>query len=337
MMDSVARVLRSSLGGGRSFSGVSAPLIVLQDDGYDTVGGDVVFRHLVDRLCHSAVIVCLENPPEVYMESNTVIDCFTNPCGLDNVTDKKGYREHAWLMEDTSTLEKLEEEIYMGIESSDRGSVVVGVDGVSSLVQHVGSRPVAHMLSRVRRHPKVECLVIYLHADMHGPEDLALVSHDALCLVRLVPGWGLAVDQSRPGDSIGKCILCIKRSHGCKRTETYEYWMDEEKGVRIEFVKERHQVSSLTAESASVMKQMQSNMKLELSEEEKKAKTSVVLPYEHQGHHDAYHTNDYRDYLPAEAGGYGPSGHLGRILYVRESDSEDDFDSDEDPDDDLDI
>ena len=50
-MDSIARIIRSSLGHvGKSSTGVCAPLVVLEDDGYDTVGDDVVFRRVLDRL-----------------------------------------------------------------------------------------------------------------------------------------------------------------------------------------------------------------------------------------------------------------------------------------------
>lgn len=350
-MDSIARVIRSSIGhAGKSSSVVGAPLVVLEDDGYDTVGGDVVFRRILDRLVslHDddfAAAVCVENPPDVYMESSSktnrqciVIDCFTNPCGLSMVK-KKVDRQYAWMGGDS--LEKLEETIQESFVVYDSCSAVVGIDGMSCFVKHFGPRPVAHFLSRLRRHPRVRCVVIYLHADIHeeSPQDLAMVSQDVLCHVQLVPGWGLALDQSRPGDSIGKLILRVKKTQGCKKTEVFEYWMDGEEGLRMESRGERQKTSQASepASVTSVSQQMQSNMKLELSEEERRAKTNVVLPYEHQGHQDAYQTNDYRDYLPAEAGGHGPSGHLGHIVYIRDSDSDGEYDSDEDPDDDLDI
>lgn len=353
-MDAVARVVRSSSGGSRC---QRSPLVVVQDDGYDTVGGDVVFRRLLDRLRgDEAVIVCLDTPPHVYSmggeDSLQLIDCFTNPYGM-----KMGET----MPSAETVLTEIEHTMYthLGdvISSNDaqcvetqadprsRGGTVVGIDGLSTLVQYAGFRRVARFLSRVRRHPKVYCVVGYLHTDMHDAHEVALVRQDALCLVHLLPGWGLAVEQSRPGDSLGKLVLRIKRSQGCSKTESYEYWLDgdaDAEGLRIEPIKEQRHMVSQESKPASVSTvlqlQMGSNMKLELSEEEKKAKTSVVLPYEHQGHHGAYHTNDYRDYLPPEAGGHGPSsGHLGHILYVRDSDSEGDFDSDEDPDDDLDI
>jgi len=351
-MDSIARIIRSSLGHvGKSSTGVCAPLVVLEDDGYDTVGGDVVFRRVLDRLVtlHEddfVAAVCVENPPKVYMGSSShtkgqciVIDCFTNPCGLRMMESKGNQECYAWLGDNT-TLVNLEESIERSFALRGSCSAVVGIDGMSSFVEHFGSRAVAHFLSRILRHPRVRCVVIYLHTDIHEerPHDLAMVSQDAVCNVQLMPGWGLVVDQSRPGDSIGKMIVTMKKSQGCKKTEAFEYWMDGEEGLRIE--SHREQKASHAAEPTpitSVLQQMQSNMKLELSEEERKAKTNVVLPYEHQGHHDAYQTNDYRDYLPAEAGGHGPSGHLGHILYVRDSDSDEDYDSDEDPDDDLDI
>ena len=72
--------------------------------------------------------------------------------------------------------------------------------------------------------------------------------------------------------------------------------------------------------------------------QEKAARDAVVLPFEHQGGSGKYAADDFRQYLPAAAGGIGKgSGRdgLGHILYVRDSDN--DCDSDEDPDDDLDI
>jgi len=111
--------------------------------------------------------------------------------------------------------------------------------------------------------------------------------------------------------------------------------------------------------AADAAKVAAGGMKLTLSEEERKARERVVLPYEHQGQAQAYQTGDFRDYLPVAAGGKaggqallgqaagsgtagqaaagddGGVARLGRILYVR--DSEEEHDSDEDPDDDLDI
>ncbi|KAL6754948.1 hypothetical protein V8C86DRAFT_2688399 [Haematococcus lacustris] len=108
-------------------------------------------------------------------------------------------------------------------------------------------------------------------------------------------------------------------------------------------------------------------MRLEVTEAERRAREAVVLPYEHQGQAAAYHTGDWREYLPSAAGGTGneqgrlgslgadsrrhvrrqpqvetseqPRPKLGSILYVRDSDEEQGglHDSDEDPDDDLDL
>lgn len=83
-------------------------------------------------------------------------------------------------------------------------------------------------------------------------------------------------------------------------------------------------------------------MKLSLTSEEEEARRRVQLPYEHRGEGGKWQTGDWKDYLPVTAGGRGGEVHssdhsgLGRILYVRDSDSSEP-DSDEDPDDDLDI
>lgn len=427
-METIARVIRSSRTSSTSQSRTLAPLVVLQDEGYDTVGGDVIFRRLVDRLgtlhpgdtLGSAVVVCIDNPPDLYIQGGVrdskradsgvgssrgnammshgihVIDCFSNPCGFpgpnsgpchEKIKQQDGIHQHAWLCLEqqdggqmAASLEKLERCIYnhvdhivqkdhismSGIDTNDStttttttttkssgdaahtgSNVVVAIDGVSPLMQQFGSRRVAHFITRIRGRPNVRCVIGYLHRDMHDSNhhEMALVSHDAMCILHLAPGWGLAVDQSRPGDPIGNMVVNIKRSQGCKKTEMYEYWIGdgEEGGLRIRMSKGRElnstpSTSDSKAAIPTLLTQMGSKMRLELSEEERKAKTNVILPYEHQGYHDAYHTNDYRDYLPPEAGGRGPSsGPLGHILYVRESDSEGDFDSDEDPDDDLDI
>jgi len=88
--------------------------------------------------------------------------------------------------------------------------------------------------------------------------------------------------------------------------------------------------------------QLAGGMKLSLTTEEEEARRRVQLPYEHHGEGGKWQTGDWKDYLPVIAGGRGGEVHsndhsgLGRILYVRDSDSSDP-DSDEDPDDDLDI
>ncbi|KAG2454672.1 hypothetical protein HYH02_000511 [Chlamydomonas schloesseri] len=109
-----------------------------------------------------------------------------------------------------------------------------------------------------------------------------------------------------------------------------------------------------------------SSMRLTLTEEERRAKQAVVLPYQHTGTGlrgpaaAAYAAGDHAGYLPPAAGGRGPGaaggagaaggggeaagavggpgargGGLGHILYVRDSASEQD--SDQDLDEDLDI
>ncbi|GLC47409.1 hypothetical protein PLESTB_001960800 [Pleodorina starrii] len=105
-----------------------------------------------------------------------------------------------------------------------------------------------------------------------------------------------------------------------------------------------------------------SSMRLTLTEEERRAKQQVVLPYQHQGQQGraggalaaAYAAGDHVAYLPPAAGGTGPGtaaaagrggdrggggggggGGLGHILYVRDSGSE--ADSDQELDEDLDI
>jgi hypothetical protein len=88
--------------------------------------------------------------------------------------------------------------------------------------------------------------------------------------------------------------------------------------------------------------QLAGGMKLSLTTEEEEARRRVQLPYEHHGEGGKWQTGDWKDYLPVVAGGRGGEVHssdhsgLGRILYVRDSDSSEP-DSDEDPDDDLDI
>jgi hypothetical protein len=130
--------------------------------------------------------------------------------------------------------------------------------------------------------------------------------------------------------------LYIRKKQGCKKTETYEYWIPDPDEILFKLWKEPGQTVA-TAKDTNIAAPLGS-MKLELSEQEQEAKTHVKLPYEHRGRASSlYDTDDYRDYLPPQAGGHGPSsGPLGHILYVRDSDSEEP-DSDEDPDDDLDI
>ncbi|GFR52881.1 hypothetical protein Agub_g15513, partial [Astrephomene gubernaculifera] len=99
------------------------------------------------------------------------------------------------------------------------------------------------------------------------------------------------------------------------------------------------------ASAGELARAVGSGMRLTLTEEERRAKEQVVLPYQHQGRQrgpaaEAYAAGDHRAYLPPAAGGVGPAAGgpgqraLGHILYVRDSGSE--ADSDQELDEDLD-
>ena len=237
-------------------------------------------------------------------------------------------------------------EVILSLNTIKQTSVIV-FDCMSPFLLHFGARKVRLFLDALRAHAGVRCVVSRLHTDLHSPEEIATIEHGISCCLELEPGWGLLEysSQSRTGsvggmDPHGTVHIQTKRAHGCKKTDMIEYRVN---GSTIAFEKlqpknaGRAVDSTIGKESVQPPEVQLGGMKLELTQEEIEAKTRVTLPFEHQGKSSLYKTDDYRDYLPPEAGGHGPGGgKLGHILYVRDSDSEEP-DSDEDPDDDLDI
>ena len=312
-----------------------------------------------------SVIVCVDSPPAHYTtgavvkgdeeeRSPTLIDCCTDPCGeLDLVGDGTYqsvpvFREPG--RQSSRMLDVLLETILSSLHSggSPPGKAIVGLDDISHIVRHFGAHRTRVFLDALRSDTAARCILVGLHSDLVQPHEGAIVSHDTTCLVQLEPGWKLIMASSSvestagtasssQSDAIGIMTLYIRKKQGCKKTETYEYWIPDAHHMTFKIWKEPGQTATTAKDTTNIAAPLGS-MKLELSQQEQEAKTHVKLPYEHRGHDASlYDTGDYRDYLPPQAGGHGPSsGPLGHILYVRDSDSEEP-DSDEDPDDDLDI
>ena len=351
MTDSIIRLIRQGqgLGQSRPVAGTStlpkvAQLVVLEDS-LDTVGGERIFSEgIMGRLEHlNTIFVCIDRPPKAYEKTTgaLIVDCCSDPCG---VVKSMGWdtKDNMYpLFASQDSIDGLMSEIYKA-ESSIEGAFVVAIDGLSHMMHHFGPRRVAIFLQHLRNSERIQSVVVQLHGDLHERHEINLVCQSAACWVCLEPGWGLMADDPvRRCESLGRMIIKMRKTQGCKKTEIFDYWIDYENGMRFEPWKPVSQAKDVQPmEDTSYPRQqdlhnMIGGMRLDLSEQEQKAKTDVVLPYEHQGKHSSvYHTNDFRDYLPPEAGGHGNS--LGHILYVRDSDSEE-YDSDEDPDDDLDI
>ncbi|KAI8101261.1 hypothetical protein M9435_001369 [Picochlorum sp. BPE23] len=346
--------------------------VIIIEDSLETVGGERIFKEAFHRIKAgskdaASVIVCVDHPPAQYHtttgalvkgdgeeRSSTIIDCCTDPCG-ERESIRDGPYESVPVFSEagrqsSKMLDTLLDTILASLHSSGTpsGKAIVGLDDISHIVRHFGARRTRMFLDALRRDSATRCVVVGLHSDLIPPHDIATVSHDTTCLVQLEPGWKLIMDSSSvestagtasrhdQSDAIGIMTLYIRKKQGCKKTETYEYWIPDPDEILFKMWKEPGQTVT-TAKDTNIAAPLGS-MKLELSEQEQEAKTHVKLPYEHRGRASSlYDTDDYRDYLPPQAGGHGPSsGPLGHILYVRDSDSEEP-DSDEDPDDDLDI
>lgn len=339
-----------------------AHLVVLEDS-LETVGGQALFRKLSvdlgkDKLEAPVVVVAIEEAAEEYCTSECsnvhVIDCFTDPYGWN--TEFLGSKHDGISLfscdEGTNDDDKhvLLTKVYDDILTASKEhwdeneSICILFAGISELIQNYGSRLVAHFLSKLRREDCIRSVCVHIHADLHTEMDMSLICSQASCVMTLEPAWGL-LEASQSGgkgalgiEPYGKMVIRTRRSQGCRKKDILSYWIDRD-GVTLEpwELPTMPAVKESLQDSRQEPHAMLSSMKLELSDQEMAAKTLVKLPYEHRGDGSRYQTNDYRDYLPPEAGGHGLSDKkLGHILYVRDSDSEEP-DSDEDPDDDLDI
>lgn len=224
------------------------------------------------------------------------------------------------------------------------------IDDLSALIDTLGPLKTGALLAQLRRKPHISAVVCYLHADLHKSEDVATVKTGLTCLVSIQqqpesaaladPKWvpccrvQTILRRSKGGRASSESKLCRITSKGIEFREVQPSMQQQQPVAANTNGSSEATNAQTTAAVTGLVSQVAGGMKLELTEEERVARGSVRLPYEHQREEGRYATGDFRDYLPPEAGGKG--GKLGHILYVRDSDSED-VDSDEDPDDDLDI
>lgn len=306
----------------------------------------------------SVVVVAIEEAAEEYCTSECtnvhIIDCFSDPYGWNREFLGSKHGGISLFSCDRGTHDDkqhmLLSTVYDDILTASKehwdtsNSICILFAGVSEMIKNYGSRMVAHFLSRLRAEECIRCVCVHVHADLHTQMDMSLICSQASCAMTLEPAWGL-LEASQSGgkgalgiEPYGKMVIRTRRSQGCRKKDVLSYWIGKD-----EIILEPWKPPTMPAVKESLQDTRQephamlSSMKLELSDQEIAAKTAVKLPYEHRGDGSRYQTNDYRDYLPPEAGGHGLSDKkLGHILYVRDSDSEEP-DSDEDPDDDLDI
>eukprot|EP00887_Chlorella_sp_A99_P003854 scaffold11.g3854.t1 len=224
------------------------------------------------------------------------------------------------------------------------------IDSLTPLLDAHGAAAVAAALRAARAAPGTAVpsgLLCCLDPGAAGAQAAAALESLASGVVRLspcaapltAPPGARGAAEAAQGRAWGRLEARFKRRMGRVRTQAQRYSADAAGGVdwapdeTADPAAAAAAAAAPPAPAAALQKQLAGGMRLELSEHEAAARQAVRLPYEHGGAGAAYAPGaDFRDYLPPEAGGTAPAGH---ILYARDSDSEPD--SDEEVDQDLDL
>lgn len=247
-------------------------------------------------------------------------------------------------------LEQLARVLESRLASTSAGGCAVVVDDLAGLLLSSGAPVDARGLqwwwNRLSALPGLSCLLGRAQTDLlvaargsipAAADSLqAALEHLAMCSLSLsLPeslqcSLLLARQGMRPE---GQLEVRVKRSTGRVRQERQLFKVQGPAAlVLLQPIEGARPQDLLPQNGAPALQSLQLE---ELTEEQRRARSEVVLPYQHQGDGALYRTGDFKDYLPVEAGGRAAGRKLGTITYVRDSDGE--FDSDEDPDDDLDI
>jgi hypothetical protein len=380
-MDSFVKHLRDGRALGGESSSSSCPLCVVFDD-LSTTGSAAVMRHLSNGLS-SAISSEKAQPRELILvsfEGGLKVEG-----GHVRFVDARMVGLSGW-REEEQTLEDLQASISRTAHQSE---VPVGIifDSLSPLLTFHQPNAVLSFLLSISRISNVSCILAALHNDQHPPKLVASIEHLCSCCVFLRPLDPFQLEVAKKHLTVpphGCISFRFKRRTGRVRADNLLYIALT--SGSISFSPPPPAMAAVTAESllnlsltsskrdlpphsslqqgplpqppatapAAAPPQVGSSMRLGLTDEEKRAKEQVKMPFQHQGEGKAlYGTGDFRDYLPKAAGGVsskqqhqidhradedeggGEVSRLGHINYVRDSESE--GYSDEDPDDDLDI
>ena len=378
-MDSVVKHLRDGRSGDTSSS--CCPITVVFDD-LTTIGSSAVMHHL-SRGLSSAISSERAQPRElmvVSLQGGLEIEG-----GHVRVVDACMVGTNSWVSlahsASVQTLDELDASISSLVHQSE-APVGVIFDSLSHLFTFHRSDLVLTFLQSLSRISSVSCILAALHTDQHEPRVVANIEHLCSCCIFLRPLDPLQqeVAQKHLTCPPHGCIsIRLKRRTGRVKTENLIYTTLTSGSITLSLPPP--EMAAVTAESllnlsltprgndlaahsslgptssAAAPPQAISagGMRLGLTDEERRAKDQVKMPFQHKGEGKAqYETGDFRDYLPRAAGGVsskqqhtidhrakegkeggGEVTRLGHINYIRDSESE--GYSDEDPDDDLDI
>ncbi|GMH32497.1 hypothetical protein BSKO_00331 [Bryopsis sp. KO-2023] len=355
-MANLGGVIDSALRGRGAADGCCG--VLLLEDTAEFCGGQFVWRQVVSELFTSFSkhraraerirVIPVDWPEKEYVNIQQSTrdappiefhDCSSDPLGWlrQDEGDAPDNKPGSVTPEETDTaggaLKKLESVLKQGSSQS-----VAILDSLTTLLLRFSFAEVLSLVEFLRR--SHACVILRIYKDVHLPritqafEWMSSAFIEMGCPTDLQRDIAESVMGKPPHGSID-----IKQKTQAGRVSVTSYWFTLNNGCGVDFFSppvdmkvnaQQAAVAKVKADAdkkgedvpleKSLMDDMEGGMKLTLTEQERQAKASVVLPYEKTG----------------KDGDDENSGQkLGEIVYYR--DSENDYDSDEDPDDDLDI
>lgn len=373
--EAIGRALRDG-----ALEGEHAPALTIKDS-IDSPLGPFVFDHILTQLSSNIlakksqsqgiVLVCFARSPSSYVDllkskgidiasSKTwlrALDCYTDPLGwknrlvesvfISNPSTKTSALVSTRICRNVKDLDNLFSSIIeLGKEliTDARGRFSIAIDSVSEILRHATTFSAAALLSSLRSHDQVSCLLWLLHEDLHEIKTTAALEYLS-SMVAIVEPIIQPINGQRVNSEAhhlieqnferGKFHVRLKRRNGRVRLMCEEVHVEH---TGIKFVAVAPEDGMI---SQSLVPKVQFN--LQLSEKERNDRANVVLPFEHQGNGKTIEIYDGRksqSEIKTEASDEksrkAEDSGRGEIIYFRDSDDEMP-DSDEDPDDDLDI
>ncbi|KAM7279411.1 hypothetical protein ACFE04_006545 [Oxalis oulophora] len=370
MADSIGRALRD----GR-LEGEHAPALTIKDTVASPFGPHV-FGYVLSQLSSNIlagksqskglVVVAYSQSPLFYMEllknrglddvassrnCVQILDCYTDPLGWKDRLMNHSRPQEANICKDVKNTDKLFSsivELGKGVIGQGKGHFSVAIDSVSEMLRHTSMPAVAGLLSNLRTHDGISSIFWLVHSDLHDTRVTSSLEYMSSIVAILEPLIQSANVQKGDLENIslrdenfgkGKFHVRSKRRNGRVRVMSEEFRV-EQSGISF---------TSVSSENAVVNQGLVPKVQfnLHLSEKERNDRSSVVLPFEHQGNGKPIEIYDGRRslvdgkleepfVLSAGNNQNTEEGSKGEIIYFRDSDDERP-DSDEDPDDDLDI
>ncbi|KAI5684291.1 hypothetical protein M9H77_05519 [Catharanthus roseus] len=373
--EAIGRALRDG-----ALEGEHAPALTIKDSS-DAPLGPFVFNHIFIQLSSNIlakksqsqgiVLVTFARSPSFYVELLKskgidiasskkwlrILDCYTDPLGwksrlaesgvISNPSPKSSTSVTTNMCRNVKDLDSLFSsiiELGRDLITDAKGRFAVVMDSVSEILRHATTSSAAVLLSSLRSHDQISCLLWLLHEDLHEIKTTAALEYMSSMVASIEPiiqplnghrgnSENLSLIEQNFGR--GKFHVRFKRRNGRVRL------MSEELHVEHTGIKFMATASEDGMNAQSLVPKVQFN--LQLSEKERNDRANVVLPFEHQGNGKTIDIYDGRKSLTEskpetsnEKLQSSENSGRGEIIYFRDSDDERP-DSDEDPDDDLDI